>query len=303
MVRSIIALTLLLAPAVQAARLRAGPVNVDGSIVSINTPFGQINVGRGDDGHGTNVETPFINITTNGHGTNVTSSLTNVTTSGSGTIVSTPITNVTTGRNGTTVTTPAGEVVNVSGNGTNTTGLTPADCRAWSRSDPCRADVDPYFRVVSSNTTDDTTKDQAVEDFCSTECGTRYTARISGLVSGFCANVTDDTATTSTTKAAGAKDEGEPLHRHLAKKSTDSDAAALLAVRAGGSLGCIKNEDGKKCALLKGCDFYKSCCAGSLVAARKNAGVDPINADTIDTIENACPGARAYLAGERGLCF
>lgn len=68
MVRSIITLTLLLAPAVQAARLRAGPVNVDGSIVSINTPFGQINVGRGDDGHGTTVETPFINITTNGHG-------------------------------------------------------------------------------------------------------------------------------------------------------------------------------------------------------------------------------------------
>lgn len=116
-------------------------------------------------------------------GTNVSSSFTNVTTSGSGTVVSTPITNVTTGRNGTTVTTPAGEVVNVSGNGTNISNLTPADCRAWSRTDPCRADVDPYFRTVSSNTTDDATKDRAVEDFCSTECGTRYTARISGLVS------------------------------------------------------------------------------------------------------------------------
>lgn len=122
------------------------------------------------------------------------------------------------------------------------------------------------------------------------------------MLQGFCANVTDDT---STTKAAGAKDEEgeEPLHRHLAKKSADADEAALLAVRAGGSLGCIKDQDGKKCALLKGCDFYRSCCAGSLVAARKNAGVDPISADTIDTIENACPGARAYLAGERGLCF
>lgn len=77
----------------------------------------------------------------------------------------------------------------------------------------------------------------------------------------------------------------------------------ILNVRAGASLGCLVNEKQKRCASLKGCEFWHSCCAASLIAARRAAHAEAISDDMLATLERLCPGVTGYVYGDHGICY
>lgn len=77
----------------------------------------------------------------------------------------------------------------------------------------------------------------------------------------------------------------------------------LLNVRAGASLGCLVNEKQQRCASLKGCAFWQSCCAASLIAARRAAHAEAISDEMLSSLEKLCPGVTGYVYGDHGICY
>lgn len=83
--------------------------------------------------------------------------------------------------------------------------------------------------------------------------------------------------------------------------ATEYDQAEILRSRVGEPLGCLADERGRTCALLRGCDFWKACCGASLANAWAVSGA-PLSNTTVAAIEEACPGAKPFVTGERSGC-
>lgn len=103
------------------------------------------------------------------------------------------------------------------------------------------------------------------------------------------------------TASADNNDEKRRVLKPRTVAATEYDQAEILRSRVGEPLGCLADEKGRTCALLRGCDFWKTCCGASLANAWAVSGA-PLSNTTVAAIDVACPGAKPFVTGERSGC-